>query len=179
MRVIVPALVLAAGTIGCSAHGEPEYDGKVPGKLLGTFAVTGKLGADDCGAELLNAPDPWRFEVRLSRFENDLYWLNGREAIVGELGAKAKTFEFGTRVDVPVSSAKRGAPGCTVSRYDYADGSLAWDGDDLLGLSGRMRFEYRTKTDTECLEIIGVPGGFNNLPCELSYAIEAKRSKAP
>lgn len=152
---------------------EAEHDGKVPGTLLGTLAVTGRITRDQCQADLLGAPDPWRFEVRLSRFQGDLYWLNGREAIVGELDEKAETFYFSTRVDVPLTPEARGAPGCVVSRVDHAEGTLKLhaDGESVHGLSGSLEFVYDTKPGRECYEIIGVPGGFGTLPCALSYRI--------
>lgn len=170
-RVFVCALTAVA----CSAPAEPEHDGKVPGTLLGTFAVQGAIRSDDCGADLLGAPDPWRFEVRLSRFQRDLYWLNGREAIVGEIDEDDATFRFSTRVDIPIGG-RRDAAMCVVSRYDRAEGSLSLEGDELLGFEGRLEFEYRSKDDSECLEIIVLPGSVNNLPCRIAYRIRAVRA---
>lgn len=178
MRTLVGALSCSFLVAACSAPGDAEYDAKVPGTLLGTFAVVGKLDDDECGADLMNAPDPWRFDVRLSRFQNDLYWLNGREAIVGDVDSK-NGFRFSTRVDVPVTPRRGSDPGCTVSRYDSAEGALTASGDEVTALRGVLEFEYRSKRQTECLEIIGVPGGFNNLPCKMSYSIRAERIAEP
>src|SRR5687767_12516258 len=105
---------------GC-AEPNPDNDPKVPGDLLGTYALTGRISRDSCGAELLGAPDPWTFQVKLSRFQRDLYWLNGREAIVGDIAADGSTFHFSTRVDVSIGAPVRGTPGCVVSRFDTAD----------------------------------------------------------
>lgn len=157
------------------AEEEAEHDGKVPGTLIGTLAVTGRIARDQCQADLLGAPDPWRFELRLSRFQNDLYWLTGRDAIVGEIDEKAKTFRFSARLDVPITPQGRGSAGCTVSRSDRAEGTLALDaeGGNVTALSGSLEFAYNTKPGRECFEIIGVPGGFGSLPCSLTYRISA------
>jgi hypothetical protein len=155
---------------------EPEQDGKIPGTLLGTYTVVGALVEDRCGAELLGAQNPWRFQVKLSRFQRDLYWLNGREAIVGDIEADARSFHFSTRVDVPVTPKLRGKAGCVVSRFDIADGTLAQDSEEQVsGFVAQLRFEYRAKDGADCVEIIGVSGGFNELPCRLAYDLAGAR----
>ncbi|MFZ5897424.1 MAG: hypothetical protein ACOY0T_40600 [Myxococcota bacterium] len=165
------ALVVAAA---CAPY-DPDKDSKIPGDLLGTYAMSGVLKADSCGAELLGAPDPWKFEVKLSRFQRDLYWLNGREAIVGDIAADDTSFQFKTRIDVPLSPAAKGAAGCTVSRYDQADGKLSASGEDVAGLTATLSFRYEAKPGSECLEIIGIPGGVQQLPCTLSYGLAGAR----
>lgn len=172
-RVAAWALLL-----GCSAPDEAEYDGKVPGEPLGAYLVTARLTDDECGADLLGAEDPWRFSVRLSRSVDVLYWLNGREAIVGTIDEAGETFQFSTRVDVPLSPPGRGAAGCVVSRFDRAQGKVRFSDRQVAGLEGELEFEYNEKSGTECLEIIGVPGGFNRLPCRLRYSVIAERAKS-
>lgn len=177
------ALALASTSAACGPF-EPGHDSKTPGELLGTYAISGTIKNDDCGAELLGAPDPWQFQVKLSRLGRDLYWLNGREAIVGAIGADGTSFSFDTRVDVGMDGkGQTGKPtGCVVSRRDRAQGTLleseeTTDAGDaqVLGLKGELSFGYSSKSDTECLEIIGVPGSVQNLPCSLSYTIEGER----
>jgi hypothetical protein len=155
--------------VGCVAPSDPEHDGKVPGTLLGSYAVTARIAEDECNADLLGAPDPWMFPLKLSRFQDDLYWLNGREAIVGELDEKAETFAFSTRVDVEVTPPTGASFGCTVSRYDRAAGKLDFEAEAVVALEGELEFEYRAKPGAECFEIVGVPGGFVTLPCVLRY----------
>jgi hypothetical protein len=166
-RAFVFCAVLVAGC----AEPNPDHDAKTPGTLLGTYALSGPITRDSCGADLLGAPDPWTFQVKLSRFENDLYWLNGREAIVGDIAANGSSFHFSTRVDVTISPAGRGNSGCVVSRYDTADGVLALEGEDVTAVATKLTFEYTPKNNSECLEIIGSPGGVQALPCSLSYSL--------
>jgi len=165
------ALVVAAA---CAPY-DAERDSKIPGHPLGTYTVNGELKADSCGAQLLGAPNPWSFQVKLSRFERDLYWLNGREAIVGDIDADAATFHFKTRLDVPLTPAAKGKAACVVSRYDQSDGKLGSVGDEVASFVATLTFKYEAKQGSECLEIIGIPGGVQQLPCAMSYALSAAR----
>jgi len=65
-----------------AAHGQDPH---LPGDPLGTFHVTAHLQSDGCQAAFLGVTDPWQFEVELSRKTNVLYWLNGSEAIPGDI----------------------------------------------------------------------------------------------
>jgi hypothetical protein len=161
---------LALSSAGCGPF-EPGHDSKTPGDLLGTYAISGSIKKDDCGAELLGAPDPWQFEVKLSRLGHQLYWLNGREAIVGDIASDGVSFQFDTRVDVPIGGQAAKASRCVVSRRDRAQGALLQDDEQVLGLTGDLAFEYSSKSDLECLEIIGIPGSVQALPCSLAYSI--------
>jgi hypothetical protein len=166
-RVFVFCAIFAAAC----AEPNADHDAKTPGHLLGTYALSGPITRDTCGAELLGAPDPWSFQVKLSRFEHDLYWLNGREAIVGDIAADGSAFQFSTRVDVNISGAGAGNAGCVVSRFDTASGQLALDGEAVTAVEANLTFEYRPKSNAECLEIIGIPGGVEQLPCSLTYKL--------
>lgn len=171
------AFCLTVVAAACAPY-DPDRDSKIPGELLGTYSVSGQLKADSCGAELLGAPNPWLFDLKLSRFERDLYWLNGREAIVGDIDADDSTFHFKTRIDVALTPAAKGAAGCTVSRYDQADGKLVAEGDTVTSVTANLSFRYEAKSGAECLEIIGIPGGVQQLPCTLSYGLGGSRLDA-
>lgn len=160
--------------VACAPY-DSERDAKIPGELLGTYGVSAQLKSDSCGAELLGAPNPWRFDLKLSRFQRDLYWLNGREAIVGDIDADGTTFHFKTRIDVPLTPAARGAAACVVSRSDQADGKLIAEGDTVSSVTATLSFRYEAKAGSECLEIIGIPGGVQGLPCSLSYGLGGAR----
>jgi hypothetical protein len=162
--------------LGCAPY-DPDRDSKIPGELLGSYAMSGQLKADSCNADLLGAPDPWKFELKLSRFERDLYWLNGREAIVGDIDADGTTFHFKTRIDVGLTPAAKGSAGCVVSRYDQADGKLTSEGDAVTSVSATLSFRYEAKPGSECLDIIGVPGAVQQLPCSMSYGLAGDRSE--
>jgi hypothetical protein len=111
---------------GCVAPGGElgDENPKAPGEVLGLYAVAGTLGDDTCGAESLSAPSEWSFEVKLSRDGSTLYWLNGREAIVGEID-KSGGFSFETHLSQTVAERRGAAKGCTIVRRDRARGSLS------------------------------------------------------
>jgi hypothetical protein len=173
-----PLILASLIGICCAGCGEGGHGG-VPGEELGTYAVHGPLASSSCGPGALGATDPWQFEVRLSRADRELFWLNGREAIAGTLSADGVTFTFETRVEVEVIPAQRGQRACVVSRSDHARGVLSAASGEVLAFSGSLEFEYSALTGGDCSPLIGVMGGFETLPCSLGYALEADRTKAP
>jgi hypothetical protein len=175
MRAVTRArsflFVAAFATFGCVAPGEQmldDQDPHQPGDELGSFAMIGKLGADDCGADALNAPQTWSFQVKLSRNGTTLYWLNGREAIVGDID-KSGRFSFETHLDLPLSGKRGAARGCTIVRRDSASGTLA---SSSTSLSGKLTYAYEATSDSDCLELItGTEGSPVALPCSMTYAL--------
>src|SRR5688572_8948316 len=115
-------------------------DAKVPGEALGTFDVTGKLNQDTCKAPVLGVTNPWQFGVKLSRTEDALYWLNGREAVTGSIASDRKSFTFETRVDVRVEAARGAYPGCVFERADTARGKLSTTTNDVDAFEGSITF---------------------------------------
>ncbi len=149
-----------------------DQDPKAPGEVLGFFAVDGKLAGDSCGAESLAAPSNWSFEVKLSRSGSALYWLNGREAIVGEIDARG-AFAFTTLLELPLAAPRGAYKGCTILRRDSAAGSLA---ASQAALSAKLTYAYSQKDGSDCSELVtGTDGMPEALPCQLSYALRGER----
>ncbi|MBK7582178.1 MAG: hypothetical protein IPI67_18475 [Myxococcales bacterium] len=118
------ALALAAlmfGGLGCSGGKDP----KIPGDELGTYAVVSTLQTSTCGPGALGSKDLWQFQVKLSQEGHDLYWLNGAEAIAGDLAADGVSFGFDSHVVVNAIAAGKGQPGCAISRIDTGSGRLS------------------------------------------------------
>lgn len=157
-----------APTDQAGEQAEGEQNPHEPGDALGSFAVTGKLGDDSCGAESLNAPLTWNFQVKLSRQGSTLYWLNGREAIVGDID-KSGRFSFETHLDLPLAEKRGAAKGCTIVRRDTASGTLSSSGEVL---SGKLKYAYDATSDSECAEFVtGTSGAPLALPCSMTYAL--------
>ncbi len=167
------ACVAVALNVGCGEY-DADKDSQIPGEPLGSYAVKGTVSRDTCGVELLGAPDPWTFELRLSRFEEDLYWLNGREAIVGRVGSD-DNFTFDTRLRINLGDSTTTPASCIVWRRDLARGTLHFTDDEVSSLDGSLGYHYDTPTAEECLGIIGVYGGVASLPCDLEYRITGTR----
>lgn len=171
-------LVLFFACSGCLKFGKVD-DAKVPGDLLGTYAVEGTLTESNCG-EGLGAPNDWKFDVKLSRFHDDLYWLNGHEVIPGSIEPDGVSFAFDTRVEAEALPAGRGHDACVLSRADRADGTLSSDDLDVESFEATLSFEYSPTEGSDCEALIGAEGGLAGLPCSLSYDLSGtRRGQAP
>jgi hypothetical protein len=149
-----------------------DEDPKQPGEVIGFFTVDGALSEDTCGAESLSAPSNWSFEVKLSRDDGALYWLNGREAIVGDIDESGR-FAFDTHVDVTLAQPRGAFKGCTMVRTDSAKGTLA---SSDAKLTGTLTYAYSEKSGTDCSEYAtGVDGTPLLLPCKLGYSLKGAR----
>lgn len=167
------SFLLAALSCAC---GDGRHDAKTPGELVGSFAMTGQLELDECQAPVLGVVDPWEFELRLSRFLQDLYWLNGREAIPGVLSSDERSFRFDTAVDVRLEPSRRGRAACVLSRRDSASGQLSPSAENAARVKAKMSFIYQIKDESDCSGIIGVPLGFAALPCRVDFALSGDRT---
>lgn len=170
-------LFLAATLLaGCVQVGDQELDDQdphEPGDAIGAFAVVGKLQDDTCGADNLGAPAKWSFDLKLSRKGQTLYWLNGREAIVGEIDSAGR-FGFESRLEVTLAEKRGAARGCVMVRRDSASGRLASSEEEL---TGKLRYEYDARSDSDCSEYaLGAEGQPLALPCSLSYSLTGSRS---
>lgn len=171
---VSPALVLA-GCSGAIADG----DGRAFGKDLGTFQVKASLDSSSCGAGALGSPDDWKFDIRLSRDDPELYWNTGAASVVGHIANDGHHFSFQSRTDVDASPASEDGPGCSITRSDSAEGRLDDPGLDVRHFEGKLVYKYDAQAGSDCSRMVGVPGGFQELPCTMSYAIEASRDKPP
>jgi hypothetical protein len=152
--------------------GEVE-DAKVPGDLLGTYAVAGTLTESTCGEGALGSSDSWDFDVKLSRFHEDIYWINGREVISGGIAPDGVTFSFSTRVEGEVM------PACVLSRADSARGTLSSESLDVESFDATLTFAFSPVEDSDCTEWVGSPEGVETLPCSISYDLAGTRSTEP
>jgi hypothetical protein len=167
------ASCLLAGCVQPGEQAEGHQDPHQPGEEVGFFSVTGKLGDDTCGADSLNAPAKWDFQVKLSREGSTLYWLNGREAIVGDID-KSGRFAFETHLDLPLSDTHGAARGCTVVRSDSASGSLE---NSEAAFSAELAYGYAATVESDCSSLpLGTAGLPLALPCRLAYALSGERS---
>lgn len=182
MRAFTRALSLlffvpSLGLLGCMQVGDQELDDQdphEPGDAIGSFAVVGKLKDDSCGADNLSAPAKWSFNLKLSRKGSTLYWLNGREAITGEID-KSGRFAFETRIEVPLSQTRGAVKGCVMVRSDAAAGKLTSSEEEL---SGELSYAYSVATGSDCTEYaLGAEGQPLTLPCTLSYSLSGVRSE--
>ena len=173
LRAALPSFALLFA--GCLDY-HKVADAKAPGDLLGTYQVDGALKDSTCGDGALGSTSSWDFEVKLTRFENDIYWLNGQEALVGDIASDGRTFSITTDVDVKVSDPMGAKRGCTVVRHDDAEGKLSASGTDVASFKGTLSFGYDTLAGSDCTAWVGSEGAVDLLPCSLIYTITGERS---
>jgi len=168
------ALTVAVFGTGCMEWGKVD-DAKQPGDLLGTYDVAASLDQSSCGPGILGASEKWRFQVKLSRFQHDLYWLNGREAIVGSIAKDGRSFVFesGIEVDIPVEQG--GDPECRIARDDVAEGKLSDDSTSVESFEGTLSFSYRPLDASVCESWLLTPDAPARLPCSIAYSMDATR----
>jgi hypothetical protein len=176
-HVRVPLLLACLASSGCLEFGKVD-DAKQPGDLLGTYDVAATLEQSTCGNGAFGSTESWRFQVKLSRFQRDLYWLNGREAIVGSIGKDDRSFSFDSRVDVDIPPEETGDAECRIRREDSATGKLSDDGIDVEEFEGELSFRYSIIDDASCEGFLLSPGAPTRLPCTIAYTMQAERSSA-
>ena len=174
LRAALPCFALLLS--GCLSDQPGTTNPKEPGDLLGTYQVDGSLATSTCGAGALGSSSSWDFEVKLTRFEHDIYWLNGQEALVGDIASDGRTFSITTDVDVKVSDPMGAKRGCTVVRHDDAEGKLSAAGTDVKSFDGTLSFSYDALAGSDCTEWVGTEGAVELLPCSMSYDIAGERS---
>ncbi|HVR21147.1 MAG TPA: hypothetical protein VMS65_15650 [Polyangiaceae bacterium] len=159
---------------GCLNFGKVD-DAKIPGDLLGTYAVQGALVESDCGEGALGSTNEWSFDVKLSRFHDDLYWINGREVIPGGVEPDGVSFAFTTRVEAEVLPTAKGRPACVLSRADSAKGTLSSDSSDVETFDATLTFSYSAVAGSDCELWVGGPDTVAALPCSMSYDLTGSR----
>jgi hypothetical protein len=174
MRVFACAILLLCAS--CVGRGQDAHE---PGDRLGTYHASGALQSDTCQAAVLGVTANWAFDVKLSRQDDTLYWLNGEEAIPGSIAADGKSFDFASGVLVTLAAAQGVNPGCTIERTDAATGKLSSSGTDVKSFTADMSFVYAAQSGSECAGFVGVDQGFAGLPCKVSYRLTGKRSALP
>jgi hypothetical protein len=171
--VALPCLAL----VGCLDFGKVD-DAKAPGDMLGLYQVTGTLANSNCGEGALGAGAIWNFQVKLTRFANNIYWLNGQETLSGDIANDKRSFSIQSGVEVVVSQPGRGRPGCSVMRHDDARGKLSDTGDDVESFDGSLTFSYEAATGSDCSDWVGTEGAVDTLPCSLRYDLDGQRTEA-
>ena len=161
------------GAVACSG---PPGAGRQLGDDLGGYRVAASEVSNGCGAGALGSQPSFGFDIDLSRESSQLFW--GREAsgtIDAQLG-----FEFQALVRVPIVQPSATSNGCAIGRTDHISGTLRADGSgEVLGFSGRMSHSFQPDTATSCSLDDQIKAGLPRLPCEMTYALEADRTREP
>jgi hypothetical protein len=116
-----------------------------PGTSLGTYAVTGTLAKQTCGAGV-TPDDPWLFDVRLSRSSHTLYWLqDSAPPISGNIDSQGNAIIEGRSTFDLQPPNDAGLGYCGVVRTDdftAALGAMAMSGTAPASFTGTLTYHY-------------------------------------
>ena len=163
---------VAAG-VGCSG---PPGAGRQLGADLGTFRVAASEAENGCGAGVLGSSASFEFEIELSREHSELYW-GQRRGIVLE---PSLAFELEVSMIIPISERRPGVRGCAIQRRDRIEGTLEARSDgEVTGFAASMSYAFAADPTAPCSFDDQLVAGLPRLPCQMSYGLEAERTRAP
>lgn len=167
------ALAIAASlfvlTASCS-------DTALPGTLLGTYKVQASPQSNTCGSGL-NAPNPWTFDVQLSRSGSTIYWswLDGTAPLSSALAASGTTTLTSTQSGNVDPTPDGGAGPCTMQRDDTLQLALP-SGSPPATFAGTIQYAFSVPSGYNCSDQLAPSGGmYSALPCSITYAMTAAR----
>jgi hypothetical protein len=183
VRELVSAASLLFVTVGASGcTGKDPY---APGTALGTFRVDAALTSSTCG----DAPNPWSFEVRLAHEGPTVFWIQGGAPIEGKLDEATKSVKLASRSEqtVRAADAKAKLEACVLAREDALDVQLADAAGATLGdasaataFKGTLTYRFAPLQGADCSDQVAeAGGGYAALPCAVTYAVTAVRTKSP
>jgi len=172
MRSRSAVLVALTGLVLGACAGNRDL--REPGEKLGTFTVTGKLVGTSCG----KADPTFRYDVRLSREGDRLYWVQGTVPVSGTIDA-ASTVRLvaSTEARVVAPDEATGSPGCTMARVDTLAATLS--GAPVTGFSGVIVYRFDVKSGDCASELAAAGGDYTSLPCTMTYEVEATQKDRP
>jgi hypothetical protein len=142
----------------------------MPGTTLGIYSVTGTSTTNTCGAGL-SAPNPWNFNVELSKTTTELYWntMDGSALLSGTLGSSVT---MGNSASGNVDGAADGAAGpCSMTRTDVLTLSLA-SGAVPASFTGTLSYTFSIDSGSSCGDQLSSSGGaYDTLPCTIAYSL--------
>ena len=164
----VTAAVAAAVAAGACA------DQPLPGTMLGTYQVVGQSLTNTCG---LGMPNPWNFDVQLSRDGGTLYWswIDGRPALYGPLTNQSDAELTATQQANVDGTADGGLGPCTLSRADSVQVQLG-TGSQPAAFTATIQYAFSVVSGSDCSDqLTSVGGQYDALPCTIVYSAEGSR----
>jgi hypothetical protein len=141
--------------------------------MIGTYAITGSLKTQTCGASMQSqAEDPWKFDVRLSRSGNIVFWLQDASPAISGVIDNAGNVTF-TTSQVYVLSAPDAGAYCGVVRHDTFTAALGTS-PSPSDFTGTIAYHYELDEGATCGGLLS--GQFDTVPCDVGYDLAAKRS---
>lgn len=181
-RGIGVSLLAAFAVLPSACTGKDPY---APGTSLGTFHVEATLASSSCGA----APNPWAFDVRLAHEGATLFWIQGGAPIEGKLDGTTKKASLASRTEstVRAEDARAKIAACVLGREDVLDvelvdatGATLATAPGATAFRGTLGYRFAPVAGADCSDqLAAAGGGYEALPCAVSYTVTAVRTKAP
>ena len=162
--------LLAACLSACAGN----RDIREPGEKLGTFVVGGNLVGSSCG----KADRAFRYEVRLSREGDRLYWIQGSLPISGTIDSASRVrMVTSTEARVAAPDEASGSPGCTMERTDTLAATLS--GQPVKAFAGAIVYRFDVKSGDCAGQLAAAGGDYATLPCTMTYDVVANVKDTP
>jgi hypothetical protein len=146
----------------------------LPGRVLGTYTVSGQSANNTCG---LGAPNPWKFDVQLSLQGSTLYWsyMDGSPLLSGATSGSGHVTLLNSQ-SLNADSTDAGLGPCTLERNDDLVLTLG-SGSTPASFSGTISYSYTPASGASCGDVMTSAGGpFSALPCSVEYDVTATRN---
>jgi hypothetical protein len=136
----------------------------------------GTLQTNTCGAGIA-APNPWAFDVQLSRQGSTLYWswMDGSQPLSNALDGEASTHLTTTQTANVDGSTDGGLGPCTMQRVDTLQVKLG-PGAAPASFQGTIQYAFSVASGANCADQLRASGGtYDALPCSLGYTASGSR----
>ena len=117
--------------------------------------------------------------MKLNRDPGKLYWMQGGLPVEGKVDGQSnvKLTDSDART-LRAADPKTGAAQCQMWRDDTFEGKLG--PDPLAKFDGKLTYTFRPGDGSDCTDqLVTGGGGFQNLPCTISYDVAGTKTADP
>ncbi|HEY5958221.1 MAG TPA: hypothetical protein VIV60_16770 [Polyangiaceae bacterium] len=134
------------------------------------FDVKSTFVSSSCGAAV-DIDDGETFQVRLTYADDSLTWyeLDTGETTQGSISDNA--FTLAEVTGYQMTAATGYDPGCAVRRHDAYSGTFTKTAERVSRFAATVVSNYSEASGYTCDSLIGVSGGFTDLPCTVNYTL--------
>ncbi len=150
----------------------------LPGTALGTYNVTGTLGANTCGSGI-GAPSPWTFTVQMSQDGSTLYWDPSVGSELSSTMTSSTVVNITSTVTANVDATDAGVEGpCDLTQATAIDITFAPSSPPAppSSFTGSITYSFSASTTvsatSDCTDQLSASGGsYDTLPCTATYSM--------
>jgi len=156
---------LALSTVGCQSQDTGD-----------TFEISADRTSNSCGSGAVDATKEWEGNVSIEVEGDNITWTEDQNGKTLEGTVSDDSFLITDSWTTVISEGTEAAPGCSVTvRVRYV-GTLDGTSGDIENIDGEMSISYTEVSGSDCSALIGANNGFDELPCEVTYAFDGDRT---